>query len=253
MKNIISRVIELAILDLKLYLRLSIAVLWTFIVPILIVLGSGLLLPEQAKVAFGLVFIPGMCALVVITATTLGTITPMIDAREARIYEVLSLFGMGSHEIYAAYLVNRGIIATTILIIVYILGWLLFPVEIHIPLIIQIISLMGGAVLGTILFFNMTISFSMMFKVNTSAHTVASLLVGIMVLAGSCYFDPFVFPVWTHRLIYANPVYQLSELFRSAFGATGCLPDSIAILLLYIGMFSLINIGYADIRHRRNK
>jgi ABC-type transport system involved in cytochrome c biogenesis permease component len=251
MKTTANVILPLAWLDIKLYLRESIAVLWTFLMPTALMLGMGLFLPAGAKEAIYPTIIPGMCTIVIITAALIGVTALVVDTREAGVFETLKLLEIGPREVLGMYIVSRGIMCAIMVVIVFALGIALFPVS-HFILSAYTITLFFMTIfLGVILFFNMALAIGVFFRSAPSAHVAGMIVSSVLIFAGGCYFDMGELVPSLRFLVMLMPSFYLNNLFSVVLGQTQDVVESALILAIFTVGLTTFNMLFFNSRRRR--
>jgi ABC-type multidrug transport system permease subunit len=252
MQVIARRIISLTWLDLKVYLRQSIAVLWSVIVPFGMLVVGGIFFPADLKQSYGPIFVPGICTLVIISSSLMGAASPILESREARIFEVLKIYRITPVYVCLAYVFSRGILSSLIVTLFFILGSVLFRLGHAVEIVKQLPLLVLTVMIGVFLFFNIAMAFVSYVKSGAAANAVGSLISTIMVLLGGCYFDVAYLPKSLQVVSYTLPSYHINSILRGILGAGQPSDYSFHLLSAYVALFLATNIRYFNPRHKRH-
>lgn len=189
MAALLNSILKLSWLEMKLYMRHSIAVWWTFCVPIIILFILGIFLQDTMKEYYGPILIPGLCTTVLLSSSIMGLMPYLVSMREARVYEILLLLGMNRIGILSANIISRSVLSVIQIVILFILGAIFFPGYGMIQILQGLPLILGTILFGVLLFFQISAILSMFAKTGTGANTLASVVFYPLILFGGCYYD----------------------------------------------------------------
>jgi ABC-2 type transport system permease protein len=251
MRNTLRFQLDLAWLDIKLYVRESVAVLWTFVMPIVVIVGFGVFLPKFVKIYYGPIIVPGICTVMLLSSSLMGSLGVLVETREFGVYQTLALMGAKPIDVMVMYLLSRGVLSFLMVCVLLLLGAIFFPMQIKMPL-GDIVLLVLATALGSFMLFNLAITMSLFFKSGSTAHVVGLSLAGVMIFLGGCYFDVAFLPARMRMLAYLTPVYHLNELFRIQVGASHRPLESFLVVIAYSAILLITNLLFFNTRRRRH-
>ncbi len=245
-----TKICALAGLELRLYSRYSVAVWWTFILPLIILVISRFRMSELTREYYSSLLIPGLCTYVVLTTSLMGSASYIIGMREFRVFEVLGLLGLKKSDIQLGLLLSRGGVSSIQCVVVMLTGMLLFSIAPHGWHWVRLVLLPIGSLLCVWVVFEISLLVSIYIKTAQAATATATVLLYILIMFGGCFFDIAVLPTYIIGLCYVLPSYHITNIWTWFLGEETHVLDSFLLLVVYAMMLRVINVHFVDTRHR---